>query len=177
MRTLLLLLLLLSMASLAQSAEPESTEQKKSIDAVLAKANEQPPDRSLLPEVACIDFEDEETRDRCWQAFRSYFQYYESGFGHRRAVFGWQHLSTRIIFVVVLLLVTAGIYFAWVQFRHDLILGKSLPKGEVAPVHNVELSTAGLKVSSPVLGVIILALSLVFFYLYLVHVYPISEIL
>jgi hypothetical protein len=40
----------------------------------------------------------------------------------------------------------------------------------------LDLSTAGLKVSSPVLGVIILVISLAFFYLYLVYVYPISEI-
>jgi len=32
-------------------------------------------------------------------------------------------------------------------------------------------------VSSPVLGVVILVISLAFFYLYLVHVYPISELL
>lgn len=45
-----------------------------------------------------------------------------------------------------------------------------------AKEHSVELSTSGIKVSSPVLGVIILALSLAFFYLYLVYVYPIKEI-
>jgi hypothetical protein len=31
-------------------------------------------------------------------------------------------------------------------------------------------------VSSPVLGVVILGLSLMFFYLYLLHVYPINEL-
>jgi hypothetical protein len=40
---------------------------------------------------------------------------------------------------------------------------------------SLELSTTGLKVSSPVLGVVILALSLGFFYLYLVYAYPIQE--
>lgn len=35
----------------------------------------------------------------------------------------------------------------------------------------------GFKVSSPVLGVLILALSFLSFYLYIVHVHPIQEIL
>jgi hypothetical protein len=176
MRTLVLLLLLL-VTPCALSAEPSADEQQKIMEAVLVAAKQHPADLSLIPQAECTQFEDPATKVRCWQAFRSYFDYYESGFGHRRAVFGWQHLSTRIIFVVVLLLVMAGIYFAWVQFRHDLIVSKLQPKGEAAPAHNLEISTTGLKVSSPVLGVIILALSLVFFYLYLVYVYPISEIL
>lgn len=177
MRTLLLLLLLIA-APLALSAEPPPNEQqRKQMEALLKELGQRPADRSLIPQAACAQLEDEPTRAQCWQAFRSYFQYYESGFAHRRAVFGWQHLSTRIIFVVVLMLVSAGIYFAWVQFRHDLIVSKDQPKGEGAPAHNLEISTTGLKVSSPVLGVIILALSLVFFYLYLVYVYPIAEIL
>jgi hypothetical protein len=177
MRRLVLLLLLLSMAPFALSAEPPVGEKRTDIDDVLSQADRQSVERSLIPQAACTEFEDQVTREQCWQAFRSYFQYYQSGFGHRRAVFGWQHLSTRIIFVVVLLLVTAGIYFAWVQFRHDLIVSKDRPKGEAAPTHNVEIGTTGVKVSSPVLGVIILTLSLAFFYLYLVHVYPIAEIL
>ncbi len=37
-------------------------------------------------------------------------------------------------------------------------------------------SVKGIKVSSPILGVIILVISLLFFYLYLVYVYPITEI-
>jgi len=44
-------------------------------------------------------------------------------------------------------------------------------------VHQLELGQTGLKVSSPVLGVIILVISLAFFYLYLVYVYPIGELL
>jgi hypothetical protein len=39
---------------------------------------------------------------------------------------------------------------------------------------DIEFSGKGIKVSSPVLGVVILAISLGFFYLYLRHVYPIE---
>jgi hypothetical protein len=131
---------------------------------------------AYLPDVWCGSIDQMETRADCWGAFRAGFNYYKSGLAHRQRVFWWQHISGRIIFFVVLGLVVAGVYFAWVQFRHDL--DRTDIKGEVqAPQgHELELSTSGLKVSSPVLGVIILALSLAFFYLYLIYVYPIVEI-
>ena len=44
------------------------------------------------------------------------------------------------------------------------------------PVTSFSASATGISVSSPVLGVIILVISLAFFYLYLVYVYPISEL-
>jgi hypothetical protein len=129
-----------------------------------------------LPDVWCGDIDEPETRADCWGAFRAGFNYYESGLTHRQRVFWWQHTSGRIIFFVVLGLVVAGVYFAWVQFRHDLLRSDTAQGGGAAQEHEVELSTSGLKVSSPVLGVIILALSLAFFYLYLIYVYPIVEI-
>jgi len=126
----------------------------------------------------CSDYADSTTRDRCWTAYRAYFDYYESGFGHRKTVFWWQHVSSVVIFVVVLALVAIGVFFAWLQFRRDLRAPHALAAGETAPaVHQLELGQTGLKVSSPVLGVIILVISLAFFYLYLVYVYPIGELL
>jgi hypothetical protein len=40
----------------------------------------------------------------------------------------------------------------------------------------IKLSAAGLEMSSPVIGLLILAISLGFFYLYLSQVYPITEV-
>ena len=119
-----------------------------------------------LPEVWCGDVDDVETQQICWKAYQASLGYFETGLEHRTRVFHWQHLSTRIIFFVVLSLVFAGLFFAWVQFR----------QGSQDQDHEVEISMQGIKVSSPVLGVIILTLSLAFFYLYLVYVYPIQEI-
>jgi hypothetical protein len=114
----------------------------------------------------------------------AYYRYRESGFQHRRAVFDWQLLSARIIFAVVILLVLAGVYFSWLQFVADRRAPRRAPEaaeGEEAPerrglVTSFKAGAGGVEVSSPVLGVIILALSLAFFYLYLVHIYPIAEI-
>lgn len=108
---------------------------------------------------------DPETNRRFLKAMGDYYDYRSSGLQHRSRVFAWQLFSSKIIFVIVLLLVGAGIVFAALQFRAGL-----------AGVTEIDLSPTSIKVSSPVLGVIILVISLAFFYLYLVYVYPISEL-
>jgi hypothetical protein len=122
---------------------------------------------SFLPSVWCADITDTKTQDICWVAYRNGLEYYERGLLHRTQVIEWQHFSTKVIFFVVLFLVGTGIYFAWVQFKSG---------GDSQTVNEVEVSLTGVKVSSPILGVIILVLSLAFFYLYLRYVYPITEI-
>jgi hypothetical protein len=106
-------------------------------------------------------------------AMRAYYTYRETGLIQRQRVFAWQLVSSKIIFVTVLLLVGAGIVFAAIQFGVGL-------RRTAADAHeettSIDLSTTSVKVSSPVLGVIILFIALAFFYLYLVYVYPISEI-
>jgi hypothetical protein len=106
---------------------------------------------------------------------QAYYAYRKAGYEHRLGVFAWQSLSTKITFVVVLLLVLAGIYFAAIQFHAGL-----RRRGQAAPADPEEtelsLSLSEVKVRSPVLGVIILTISLAFFYLYLVHVYPIRNV-
>src|SRR5262245_61814213 len=57
------------------------------------------------------------TRQRYLDAMQRYYEYRANGYAYRSRVFEWQLLSSRVIFVVVLTLVGAGIYFAAVQFR------------------------------------------------------------
>jgi len=134
---------------------------------------------------------DEPTRGRVLASFREYMDYRISGYQHRRDVFKWQLYSSKIIFFVVIFLVLAGVYFSGVQFHHSL--GRKFTRGtakkdemadneaaeimaiEKGEVTEVVASVKGVKVSSPVLGVIILVISLLFFYLYLMFVYPIQE--
>ena len=125
-----------------------------------------------VPPVACDSISEPSTKAQCWQAYRASLHYYETGLAHRTLVFEWQHRSSIIIFFVVHSLVAAGLFFAWLQFRKDLRARSTAAE----PGHTVELSATGLKVSSNVLGLMILALSLGFFYLYLDVVYPIKEI-
>jgi hypothetical protein len=131
------------------------------------------------PEDVKFDATTEAARQSAWQA---YYVYRIQGFDHRKSVFAWQSLSSKIIFVVVLILVFLGMYFAAVQFHVGLRRGASPPSAGTAvtkadnDVTELELSWKAVKVRSEVLGVIILALSLGFFYLYLAFVYPIENV-
>ncbi len=136
----------------------------------------QPP--ALTEGLTAVAAGDSVTRAKQQAALRAYFDYRIQGFDHRLRVFEWQLLSSRIIFVVVILLVLAGVYLSGVQFRRGLReRPPSDAPAESEAVTEIEASMGGIKVSSSTLGVIILVISLAFFYLYLVFVYPIEEIL
>ena len=122
----------------------------------------------IFPAIWCTDIDDQTTKNSCWAAYRNGLDYYEFGLNHRKSVLKWQHISTQIILVVVLILVAMGLYFAWEQFKAGT--------GEQTSTE-IEISSASIKISSPVLGVIILVVSLAFFYLYLIYVYPIEEVI
>ncbi|MET0621610.1 MAG: hypothetical protein ABW250_01385 [Pyrinomonadaceae bacterium] len=148
---------------------------------------------------------DDSTKEAYQNALRAYYEYQRSGLEHRRSVFAWQLLSSRIIFFTVIALVLSGVYFSGVQFHNSLpprragqmktrrkiksetdpplVHGTAAPAEKLVeeatvefPTTQLEASLQGIKVSSPILGVIILALSFLFFYLYLKYVYPINEI-
>jgi len=113
---------------------------------------------------------DKETRRLYEKALQDYYRYRSHGLEHRKAVFRWQLFSAKLIFAIVVFLVICGIVFAGIQFRVGLAKNLDNLGGDI------EMKADGLKVSSPVLGVVILALSLAFFYLYLVFIYPIENV-
>jgi hypothetical protein len=84
----------------------------------------------------------------------------------------------------VLLIVFAGLALSAVQFyvglRHPLESrakagAKSSPQDDPS-VSEFEATLQGIKLKSSVLGLIILAMSMVFFYLYLKYVYTITNL-
>lgn len=110
-------------------------------------------------------------------ALYAYYEYQVTGFEHRRNVFDWQLYSSKIIFWCVLFLVFSGICFSGIQFYRSIKTGPQEGAGPTGgSATEFEATAKGIKITSPVLGVIILVISLVFFYLYLVYVYPIREI-
>jgi len=146
-----------------------------------------------MPEGLSLADLDESTREKYFEALQECFQYRISGFQHRQEVFEWQLFSSKLIFAVVVVLVCAGIYFSWLQFRQSLEprhieAVKQTRKSEegneqiedVAAKEvgatKLKASPQGIEIDSPILGVVILVISLLFFYLYLVYVYPIEEI-
>ncbi len=106
-------------------------------------------------------------------AMTGYFDYYVKQFRHRRNVFQWQLFSSKIIFFVVIFLVLSGIYFAWIQFKRVDTPSRVALQSEVS---ELEVSARGLRIRSPLIGLIILAISLIFFYLYLQFIFPINEL-
>ena len=139
-----------------------------------------------LPESApSVVMSDPATRAKYLTAMQRFYDYRANGYAYRGRVFEWQLLSSRVIFIVVLLLVIAGIYFAAVQFHVAMIAARRnllIPPGADAAAGanplatQLEISAKGVVINSSVLGVIILGLSLAFFYLYLVYVYPIHNV-
>ena len=140
--------------------------------------------RDAFAPMDCLSYGVEDVRAACQAHAAEYFAYLQRQLDHRSSVFWWQHFFSRLIFVMVVVLVSLGTYFAWRQFHRGereaeraARSGVDPSKGAVPSISTVELGMTGIKVSSTVLGIIILALSLGFLYLYLVYVFPITEVL
>lgn len=97
-------------------------------------------------------------------------EYYVKSLKHRAAVFAWQAFASKLIFWMVAVLVFAGLVFSAFQFYHGL-RAKSPDITQ-----EIEVSLQSVKIKSQFLGVVTLALSLVFFYLYVVNIYPIVPV-
>ena len=110
------------------------------------------------------------------KAWMNYYSYMSFGYEHRKRVFYWQLVSSEIIFFVVICLVLVGVYFAWLQFYHTLKYNKKDGDPDTSLSTELSASFKEIKIVSPVLGVIILIISFMFFYLYLRYVYPIDEL-
>ena len=168
-------------------ASEQAERMRKALEG-MRKDNNGGADAPILPDASALQILDDTSKEEFFTAMREYYRYRVSGYRHRARVFEWQLVSSRVIFVVVIFLVLAGVYFSWVQFRAGLSV-KSVPEAASTEesaasvpllkpdITEFTASVKGIKVSSPVLGVIILVISLVFFYLYLVYVYPIHEAL
>ena len=108
-------------------------------------------------------------------------EYGIANYHHRQKVFNWNHTSSVVIFWVVISIVAVGLFFSGVQFYISLKRGNATSdehksaSNSPESVTEFEASLSGVKIRSSILGIIILVISLAFFYLYLIHVYPVSE--
>lgn len=138
------------------------------INAVDAKFKNKAQGDSAINVIVAMSREDSVLR-------KAYSQYQLFGLTHRQKTLQWNLTSSIIIFWIVIFLVFSGILFAGLQFYRAMYTREV--KGANTDLNTeLEANLKGIKVSSPVLGVIILTISLLFFYLYLVYVYPINEI-
>lgn len=179
------LALALALASPAAAPAPAAS---SPMDRATAAAAADPTAVSVLPDPPSeVAIADPATRQKYLEAMQRYYEYRANGYEFRSRVFEWQLFSSRATFLVVLLLVGVGIYFAAVQFHVALSAARqSAAQPGTGPGNatvteglntRLEFTATGVIVNSSVMGVVILALSLAFFYLFLVYVYPIENVL
>ncbi len=84
---------------------------------------------------------------------------------HRERAMEWSLLTSRLMFAVVIVITLSGVAMAWLAIARG-------EKGET----EFKISREGLEIKSPIVGLIILALSLAFLYLYVSRVFPVSEV-
>lgn len=112
------------------------------------------------------------------------FDYNSYSLMHTKRAFTWQYYSSIVIFFIVIGIVLTGLYMAYLQFLiyKKIVMSQlsrqtkddtSADNPEKILQTDMEISDKGLKINTAVIGVIILAISLGFFFLYLKYVYPI----
>lgn len=100
----------------------------------------------------------------------------------------WHLFSTRMLMFVVLAIVACGLWFTYLQFTKELKTVRTRtpakPPPEAAPaeadpqavkVTTMKFGPGGVEITSQVIGLLVLAFSLAFFYLYVKEVYPMQE--
>jgi hypothetical protein len=83
---------------------------------------------------------------------------------YKQSVFGV------LITILVLSITTGGVVMSYLQFRADLKAERSGP-----PI-TFKAGAGGVEISSSVIGLVILAVSTAFFYLYVKEVYPVTVV-
>lgn len=192
-RVMLFALILLVAAPITAQDEQSKTDQQTKAEALKAFTQEasEGAERSLqmygVDAFPCDkDMANEQVHKSCLAARQAYYDYYARALPRRTRVYEWNNFSTKVIFVVVLGLVAIGVYFSWKQFfgmtvrpkteaSQDEQQAEHEKREERELVTELEMGLKGIKVKSPILGVILLTVSLAFFYLYLKYVYPVTN--
>lgn len=101
---------------------------------------------------------------------------------HSMEAYKWQLLSAKLIFFVSILIVICGLYLSYLQFkssqkRFEKVGNRARKKEdgsssdeekkEVNTITSLHLGKEGIKVDSAVIGLVILVVSIVYFFLYL----------
>ena len=118
------------------------------------------------------------------------YEYHIYANTHAVDVYNRHHEQSSYIFWIVVIIVGCGLLFSGVQFFITIKSflqrqPENVKRGPDPPIESpkepqqettFKVSKEGIEISSSILGVIILAMSIVFFYLYLHFVYPITII-
>jgi hypothetical protein len=153
---------------------------------------------SAAADPGCAAYGDAATKAACEAYAKAAFEHQIWTLQYRQRAYEAHHANSFWVFLLVCALVVLGMYLSLREFNLDsrrreaLIAQLSKRLRRVAagkaddakaeaedagagPVTTLGIDPTGVKLTSPVLGVIILVVSMGFFYLYLKTVYPINE--
>lgn len=135
----------------------------------------------LMPEQAKV------YRELDLEERRAQHGFYQFTIHSAQRTFDFHYWSSIVIFFMVLGIVWMGVTLTWKQVTREMedraqapVKKKTEKDSDLTEgpgpetQHQVEIGPKGLKIQSDVVGLMILAVSLGFFYLYLRYVYPIS---
>ena len=109
---------------------------------------------------------EERAKDSEYVNAKTVYAYNVFALKHNREVLEFQLFSSKILFVIVLTVIGMGLLFSAFQFWK-----KDSPDEKGT---SLEIGMSGVKISSDILGLLILVISLAFFYIYLNNVYPVN---
>jgi hypothetical protein len=139
---------------------------------------------------SCDSFKDKGKQESevyavCLSALKENFAYEAERLRHRKWVFRFQLVASNVSFMMVVALIGFGLWFAYVQFCRDFAktspaINVANPPGRIedrpTSTTDIDISLARIRISSSILGVIILGLAMGFFFLYLRFVFPIQGV-
>jgi len=145
----------------------------------------------------------DEARQACARLQKVAYEHQAWMLEYRQKAFEAHHVYTIIVFAIVCAMVLLGMYLSYKEFaigaaRRQKLIERLIQRvrrtaggkpdeakaggdqelsaeEKAAAATALEIGTSGVKVTSQVLGVIVLVVSMGFFYLYLKTVYPIQE--
>ncbi len=112
---------------------------------------------------------------------QSFTNQYVFNVEHQKRTFTQQYFSSIFIFIMVVIIVCMGLVLSYKQFklneeivRHSMKQNNGTIEKGTDTSASMEVSKDGIKMNTAVIGLMILVISLVFFFLYLTYVYPIE---
>jgi hypothetical protein len=121
------------------------------------------------------------------QKYKEWIAAYQSDqfavMAHRQNAYKWQEHASTVVLILVVLVVVSGVAFSGYQLYKSVNIPKAMPTG-AAPTPEVHsegnlatdfrVSQQGIQITSSVVGIVVLAISLAFLYLFIANVYPIN---
>lgn len=92
---------------------------------------------------------------------------YASASSHRLHTLWAHYFASWILLLVVVGIVTSGLYMSFLQLKRDLTTGSP-------NANSIKISKEGLEINSPVIGLLIFLASAYFFSLYVEKIYPLT---